>query len=119
MPLILFGWPDMAAETTRFAVEVPYLGSLILTHSLNGQVPGLKQFPPEDRPNSTVVFWTFRVMVGHTRRVPLGAGQFLDDLGMSPHRPAGHVDFAVEVHSAVRVDGQPEAHEGIGEAEVE
>ena len=22
-PLILFGWPDMAAETTRYAVEVP------------------------------------------------------------------------------------------------
>lgn len=64
VPLILFGLPDMATETTRFAVEVPYLGSLILTHSLDGQIPGLKQFPPEDRPNSTVVFWTFRVMVG-------------------------------------------------------
>ncbi|MET0409476.1 MAG: cytochrome ubiquinol oxidase subunit I [Hyphomicrobium sp.] len=63
-PLILFGWPDMAAETTRYAVEIPYLGSLILTHSLDGKVPGLKEFPPQDRPNSTVVFWTFRVMVG-------------------------------------------------------
>lgn len=64
VPLILFGWPDMAAETTRFAIEIPYLGSLILTHSFDGQIPGLKDFPPEDRPNSTVVFWTFRVMVG-------------------------------------------------------
>ncbi|NLD55928.1 MAG: cytochrome ubiquinol oxidase subunit I, partial [Burkholderiaceae bacterium] len=27
-------------------------------------IPGLKDFPPEDRPNSTVVFWTFRVMAG-------------------------------------------------------
>ncbi|MDR3518836.1 MAG: cytochrome ubiquinol oxidase subunit I [Azospirillaceae bacterium] len=63
-PLILFGWPDMAAETTRFAVEIPHLGSLILTHDWNGNVPGLKAFAPEDRPNSTVVFWTFRVMVG-------------------------------------------------------
>ncbi len=27
-PLILFGWPDMAAETTRYAIEVPKLGSL-------------------------------------------------------------------------------------------
>lgn len=63
-PLILFGLPDMKAETTRYALEVPYLGSLILTHSLHGQIPGLRQFAPQDRPDSTVVFWTFRVMVG-------------------------------------------------------
>ncbi|NLS06135.1 cytochrome ubiquinol oxidase subunit I [Rhizobium sp. P32RR-XVIII] len=64
VPLILFGLPDMAAETTRFAIEIPYLGSLILTHDINGHIPGLKEFAPEDRPNSTVVFWTFRLMVG-------------------------------------------------------
>lgn len=64
VPLILFGWPDMQAETTRWAVEVPRLGSLILTHSLDGQIQGLKEFAPEDRPNATIVFWTFRVMVG-------------------------------------------------------
>ena len=54
----------MEAETTRFAVQVPHLGSLILTHEWNGQFPGLKDFPPQDRPNSTIVFWSFRVMVG-------------------------------------------------------
>ncbi|HEV7610883.1 MAG TPA: cytochrome ubiquinol oxidase subunit I [Steroidobacteraceae bacterium] len=64
VPLILFGLPDMKAETTRYAVEVPYLGSLILTHHLLGQIPGLKDFAPEDRPNSSIVFWTFRLMVG-------------------------------------------------------
>jgi cytochrome d ubiquinol oxidase subunit I len=64
VPLILFGWPDMAAETTRYALEIPHLGSLILTHEWNGRVPGLKEFAPGDRPNSTVVFWTFRIMVG-------------------------------------------------------
>jgi cytochrome d ubiquinol oxidase subunit I len=64
VPLILFGWPDMEREETRYAVAVPKLGSLILTHSLNGQFPGLKEFAREDRPNSTIVFWTFRVMVG-------------------------------------------------------
>ena len=64
VPLTLFGLPDMKAETTRGAIEVPFLGSLILTHSLYGQIPGLKQFAPEDRPNSTIVFWTFRLMVG-------------------------------------------------------
>jgi cytochrome bd ubiquinol oxidase subunit I len=64
VPLVLFGWPDMAAEKNHFALEVPHLGSLILTHSWDGQFRGLKDFKPEDRPNATIVFWTFRVMVG-------------------------------------------------------
>lgn len=64
VPLILFGMPNMDAEVTKYKVEIPTLGSLILTHSLNGQYPGLKEFPPEDRPNAAVIFWTFRVMVG-------------------------------------------------------
>jgi cytochrome bd ubiquinol oxidase subunit I len=63
-PLILFGLPDMEREETRFALAIPRLGSLILTHSWDGQLPTLKQFAPQDRPNSTVVFWTFRLMVG-------------------------------------------------------
>ncbi len=64
-PLILFGLPDMEREETRLKVEVPLLGSLILTHRLSGEVPGLKDFPPEARPtNVPLVFWSFRVMVG-------------------------------------------------------
>lgn len=62
-PLILFGIPDMKAETTHFKVEIPVLGSLILTHSLDKQVPAMKEFPAEDRPNSTIIFWSFRIMV--------------------------------------------------------
>src|SRR5260370_36226149 len=54
----------MNAETTRYALQIPHLGSLVLTHSWNSQIPGLKDFAPQDRPNSTVVFWTFRIMVG-------------------------------------------------------
>ena len=64
LPLILFGWPDMAAETTRYAVEIPHLGSLVLTHEWNGRIPGLKEFAAADRPNSTIIFWSFRFMVG-------------------------------------------------------
>ncbi|MCW7760296.1 cytochrome ubiquinol oxidase subunit I [Photorhabdus luminescens] len=63
-PLILFGIPDMEREETRYAVKIPYLASLILTHSIDKQVPALKEFPPEDRPNALMVFWSFRVMVG-------------------------------------------------------
>ncbi|WP_447745746.1 cytochrome ubiquinol oxidase subunit I [Pseudomonas nicosulfuronedens] len=63
-PLILFGWPDMEREETRFKVEIPVLGSLILNHSLSEPIPALKDFPKADRPNSTVVFWSFRIMAG-------------------------------------------------------
>ncbi|MFP3366203.1 cytochrome ubiquinol oxidase subunit I, partial [Pseudoalteromonas sp. SIMBA_148] len=49
---------------TRFALEIPALGSLLLMHDIDKQVPALKDFPAADRPNSTVVFWSFRLMVG-------------------------------------------------------
>jgi cytochrome bd ubiquinol oxidase subunit I len=62
--LNLFGIPDMQAETTRYRVAVPHLGSVILTHTWNGQIAGMKSVPPADRPNSTLVFWTFRIMAG-------------------------------------------------------
>jgi cytochrome d ubiquinol oxidase subunit I len=62
--LNLIGLPDMNAEVTKYAVRIPHLGSLILTHSWDGEIRGLKSFPKEDRPNSTIIFWTFRIMVG-------------------------------------------------------
>jgi cytochrome d ubiquinol oxidase subunit I len=62
--LNLFGIPDMGAETTKYAVSIPHLGSLILTHSWDGEIRGLKSFPKEDRPDSTIVFWSFRIMAG-------------------------------------------------------
>lgn len=64
MPLILFGWPDMAQQKVLGAVEIPHLSSLILTHSWDGQIKGLSEFPPDERPNATILFWTFRLMVG-------------------------------------------------------
>ena len=45
-------------------MEVPYLGSLILTHSLNGEVQGLKSVAPRDRPPVLPVFFAFRIMAG-------------------------------------------------------
>jgi len=43
---------------------VPLLGSLILTHDVNGVVPGLKDFPPQDRAPAIIPFFSFRIMVG-------------------------------------------------------
>jgi len=63
-PLIILGQPDMQTEETRVWLEIPKLSALILTHEWNGVTPGLKDFPPQDRPtNVPLVFWSFRVMV--------------------------------------------------------
>jgi len=63
-PEILFGIPNMKTETTDYKIELPFAGSLILTHDINGRVPGLKDFKPEDRPYSPLIFFTFRIMIG-------------------------------------------------------
>lgn len=63
-PLYLFGLPDMEAGETRYAIGIPYLSSLILGHSLDAELKGLNAFPPDERPNAPVLFWTFRGMVG-------------------------------------------------------
>jgi cytochrome d ubiquinol oxidase subunit I len=63
-PLILFAWPDEAAERNRFEVSIPKLGSLVLKHDLNATVTGLKEFPKEERPSVPWVFYCFRVMIG-------------------------------------------------------
>ncbi|OJW54043.1 MAG: cytochrome ubiquinol oxidase subunit I [Alphaproteobacteria bacterium 41-28] len=62
--LVLLGWPDSTTETTEYAVEIPKLASLILTHDPNGEVKGLKAWPKDERPSILPVFWSFRVMVG-------------------------------------------------------
>lgn len=64
VPLLLFAIPDEAAETNHFELGIPRLASLILTHDLDGEVQGLTEVPPEDRPPVAPVFWAFRVMVG-------------------------------------------------------
>ena len=64
-PLILFGWPSMEREETLYEIGIPKLGSLILGHSFDAEIRGLKDFPPDQRPtNVPLVFWAFRVMVG-------------------------------------------------------
>ncbi len=64
VPLTLFGIPDDAAATMRDAIEIPDLGSLFLTHSWNGTIKGLKEWPPDQRPPVAAPFFAFRIMVG-------------------------------------------------------
>jgi len=62
-PLILFGMPDDEAGKMRYALEIPKLGSMILTHDWNGRVRGLLSFPQDERPRAEIVFWSFRIML--------------------------------------------------------
>jgi cytochrome bd ubiquinol oxidase subunit I len=68
VPLILFALPNEETRTNDYEIAIPYVGSLILTHSLDGKIPGLNDFVTEDgeilHPPVAKVFWSFRVMVG-------------------------------------------------------
>ena len=48
----------------RYPIEVPHLGSLILTHSWDGSIKDLKEWPESDRPPVALPFFAFRIMVG-------------------------------------------------------
>jgi cytochrome d ubiquinol oxidase subunit I len=61
-PFVALAIPDMKGERNHFEVAIPNMLSLLITHSWDGKVLGLKEFPPEDRPNSFIVFWSFRLM---------------------------------------------------------
>ena len=62
-PFAVIAVPDVGKERNSFELAVPDGLSLLVTHSLHGRVSGLKEFPREDRPNVTVLFWAFRGMV--------------------------------------------------------
>jgi len=62
--LTLFGIPDDAAATMHDEIEIPELGSVILTHSRDGKIRGLKEWPPDQRPPVALPFFAFRIMVG-------------------------------------------------------
>lgn len=62
-PLVLFAIPDAETQTNRYALEIPNLASLILTHELDGELKGINEFP-DAHPPVAPVFYSFRVMVG-------------------------------------------------------
>jgi cytochrome d ubiquinol oxidase subunit I len=64
VPASIIGWPDQSAERNLDEIAIPKLGSLYLTHSWDGAVKGLKDFPPDQRPPVAVVYFAFRIMVG-------------------------------------------------------
>lgn len=96
-PLTLFGIPDSKTGVMRDEIAVPVLGSLVLTHKLNGEMKGLNDFPPDQRPPVGPTFFAFRIAVG--------AGLLMLALVSSAWRSAGPV--ADVRHNNAESRGQP------------
>ena len=47
----------------RGGIEIPRIGSLIARGGFDREVPGLRDFPPEDRPPANIVHWSFQTMI--------------------------------------------------------
>jgi cytochrome d ubiquinol oxidase subunit I len=69
-PLVLFAVPNEQTRRNDYAVEVPKLASLILTHDADGEVKGIEAFAPaapgadQLAPPVAPLFFGFRIMVG-------------------------------------------------------
>ena len=67
-PLILFAWPDEEKRENLMEIGIPHGASLMLTHSMDGSVPGLNDYIAADgtvlHPPVAPVFFAFRIMVG-------------------------------------------------------
>ncbi len=63
-PLRIGGWPDVDAQRTRFALEVPRGLSLLAFHDIDAEVKGLAAFPRENWPPLPPVHVGFQLMVG-------------------------------------------------------
>lgn len=63
-PLRIGGWPDEAAEETRYSIEIPGALSVLAFMDPDAVVQGLKDTPPEDRPPVAITHIAFQIMVG-------------------------------------------------------
>ena len=61
-PLVLFAIPNEELGINEYSIQIPYLGSLIATNSINGEIKGLEEF--SKHPPVKPVFIAFRIMVG-------------------------------------------------------
>ncbi len=72
-PLTLFGVPNEREGRMDYAIKIPKLASLILTHDLDGEIKGLNDFNGAHPPVAPV-FYAFRLMVGVGSLMLLVAG---------------------------------------------
>ena len=63
MPFAVLALPDKEREANRWSLEAPNLLSFLSFHTMKGRVPGLREFPPQDRPPVGLPFYAFGIMV--------------------------------------------------------
>jgi cytochrome d ubiquinol oxidase subunit I len=63
-PWHVLAWPNQDEQKNDWALSIPNLLSLLETHSMTGQVKGLREIPRVDQPPLLpLLFYSFRVMV--------------------------------------------------------
>jgi cytochrome d ubiquinol oxidase subunit I len=87
-PLVLFAIPNEEERRNDYAIELPKIASLILTHDFDGEVKGLNEFG-NDVPPVAPLFVAFRVMVGMGAAMlaVAWAGVWFTRRGNVPRRP--------------------------------
>ena len=64
-PSYMLTWPDPKNERNAIEIgKIPGLLSFLVKHDFNAVVPGLKDFPKDERPPVLVTSYAFRAMVG-------------------------------------------------------
>jgi len=63
VPLVLFAIPDKETQSNKYAIQIPNMASIILTHTSDGELKGLNEFP-NAHPPVAPLFYGFRIMVG-------------------------------------------------------
>ncbi|AJQ84868.1 MULTISPECIES: cytochrome ubiquinol oxidase subunit I [Xanthomonas] len=64
VPLVVFALPNAEAQRNDYEMAIARLGSLILTHSADGDITPLTSVPRDQRPPVAPVFFAFRIRVG-------------------------------------------------------
>ena len=60
---VAIAWPNQQAQKNDWEITVPYMLSILDTHSLKSSVTGLKDFPVDEQPPVAPPFFAFRIMV--------------------------------------------------------
>ncbi len=63
-PLRIGGFPDPASGETKYAIEIPKMGSFLAHRDFDAEIRGLSDFPADERPDPRFVHIPFQVMVG-------------------------------------------------------
>jgi cytochrome d ubiquinol oxidase subunit I len=63
MPYLWIIVPDQAGQRNRLQIGTPYFGSIWLTKTLKGNMPGLRTIPVDQQPRMVMVFYSFKLML--------------------------------------------------------